>query len=226
MKKVFIIFFTAILVAGQSMAQVLIAPETRTIEGYVGEITDDQDTLELNSARVSILGSAKYVQTDASGNFSLEVPDSTVTLRVELFGYGNTEIEVADNTDAVVVMLDRHEGFMEDEGWLITVVGMSVVFGALILLFTLFKFLMPMLLGRTTKRKVEHSEAGIPAANMREGEMSGEVASAISAAIHLYFDELHDEESGILTIEKTVKSYSPWSSKIYVNYKMLRGSGR
>ncbi|MCF6358769.1 MAG: hypothetical protein L3J54_13285, partial [Draconibacterium sp.] len=45
--------------------------------------------------------------------------------------------------------------------------------------------------------------------------VEGNVTAAISLAIHLYFSELHDEESNIVTIKKVRKAYSPWSSKIY-----------
>jgi len=34
-------------------------------------------------------------------------------------------------------------------------------------------------------------------------------------AIHLYYSEIHDKESEILTIDKVSRTYSPWSSKIY-----------
>ena len=45
--------------------------------------------------------------------------------------------------------------------------------------------------------------------------IEGNVTAAISLALHMYFNELHDEESNIVTIKKVKKSYSPWSSKIY-----------
>lgn len=45
--------------------------------------------------------------------------------------------------------------------------------------------------------------------------IEGNVTAAISLALHLYFSELHDEESNIVTIKKVRKAYSPWSSKIY-----------
>lgn len=47
------------------------------------------------------------------------------------------------------------------------------------------------------------------------GNLSGEALAAISAAIHLYNEELHDEENTILTIVKVEKRYSPWSSKLH-----------
>lgn len=45
--------------------------------------------------------------------------------------------------------------------------------------------------------------------------LSGEVNAAISAAIHIYVSESHDQENTILTIDKVSRRYSPWSSKIY-----------
>jgi type III secretory pathway component EscV len=43
----------------------------------------------------------------------------------------------------------------------------------------------------------------------------GEVAAAIALALRMYMDEQHDFEKTALTIKKTIKPYSPWSSKIY-----------
>ena len=42
-----------------------------------------------------------------------------------------------------------------------------------------------------------------------------EVAAVISYALHLYQQDVHDYEQMILTIQKVVRPYSPWSSKIY-----------
>ncbi len=42
-----------------------------------------------------------------------------------------------------------------------------------------------------------------------------EIAVAISAAIHLFTQEVHDSENYVLTINRIQKPYSPWSSKIY-----------
>ena len=42
-----------------------------------------------------------------------------------------------------------------------------------------------------------------------------EVAAVISYALHLYQQDIHDYENMILTIQKVVRPYSPWSSKIY-----------
>ena len=39
--------------------------------------------------------------------------------------------------------------------------------------------------------------------------------AAIAMALYLYFNEMHDEESNVITIQRISKTYSPWSSKIY-----------
>ncbi|MEX0986935.1 MAG: OadG family protein [Bacteroidales bacterium] len=94
----------------------------------------------------------------------------------------------------------------------IAMVGYVVVFASLVLLFWLFNILPKLIYmnyGRKQKirgkSKTDKQELGIP----------GETTAAISLALHIMLSELHDEESGILTIKKVSKSYSPWSSKIY-----------
>lgn len=46
-------------------------------------------------------------------------------------------------------------------------------------------------------------------------DVNGEIAAAISTALHLYKNEFHDFENTVLTINKVSKTYSPWSSKLY-----------
>jgi len=108
-----------------------------------------------------------------------------------------------------------------DEIW-IMVLGYFIVFIVLTLLYIVFQNL-PILLRLPRKirsyiQKRKESLNLVPAdAKMKkeEQELSGELNAAISAAIHLYASEQHDEESAILTIEKVSRRYSPWSSKIY-----------
>lgn len=38
---------------------------------------------------------------------------------------------------------------------------------------------------------------------------------AIAMALHMYYDEVHDDESNVITIKRIERRYSPWSSKIY-----------
>ena len=97
-------------------------------------------------------------------------------------------------------------------GILIAIVGYSVVFSALLLLYLVFSKL-PLLL--SIKIRFNLRRDGKECAENVDLSVSGEVNAAISTALFLYFNELHDDESYNMTIHKVSKSYSPWSSKIY-----------
>jgi len=51
------------------------------------------------------------------------------------------------------------------------------------------------------------------------GKDNGEIPTtdivAIAMALHMYYDEVHDDESNVITIKHIERRYSPWSSKIY-----------
>jgi Na+-transporting methylmalonyl-CoA/oxaloacetate decarboxylase gamma subunit len=101
------------------------------------------------------------------------------------------------------------------EGYLILITGLLIVFSALLILVLFFKYGLPMLLYSykmiTKKRTIQIGKQ--PATNNEE--FTGEIAAAISAAVHLYLNDNHDTENAVLTIKQARKLYSPWSSKIY-----------
>ncbi|WP_320052431.1 OadG family transporter subunit [uncultured Acetobacteroides sp.] len=91
-----------------------------------------------------------------------------------------------------------------------------VVCVILILLSVLFKYIGKANINRAKKATLmEFEKQGIPATSMDEGEISGEALAAIAMALQLFETEKVDLDSTILTIEKTSRTYSPWSSKIY-----------
>ena len=92
----------------------------------------------------------------------------------------------------------------------IAVVGYLIVFLALLLLYSLFRIMPRLLYMKIRKKKVSAAEE-----RSDEEMISGEETAAIAMALQLYLDELHDEESDVMTIKKISKRYSPWSSKIY-----------
>jgi Na+-transporting methylmalonyl-CoA/oxaloacetate decarboxylase gamma subunit len=98
------------------------------------------------------------------------------------------------------------------ESIVIAVVGYLVVFTSLVLLFWLFNTIPKLIYSRKAKKQ---KEQGVASSETQKLGIEGETTAAISLALHLYFSEVHDEESGILTIKKVSKAYSPWSSKIY-----------
>ena len=98
------------------------------------------------------------------------------------------------------------------ESIVIAVVGYIVVFTSLVLLFWLFNTLPKLIYFKSVKKQ---KKKGVVSSETQKLGIEGETTAAISIALHLYFSEVHDEESGILTIKKVSKAYSPWSSKIY-----------
>ena len=91
-------------------------------------------------------------------------------------------------------------------------VGYMIVFTALISLYFVFQN-MPVLLNIITKRRLKNKSDREEVID--DITITGEVSAAISTALHLYFNEMHDDEKTVLTITKISKRYSPWSSKIY-----------
>jgi Na+-transporting methylmalonyl-CoA/oxaloacetate decarboxylase gamma subunit len=103
---------------------------------------------------------------------------------------------------------------------LIFITGYTVVFLCLLFLSLVFKSLPSILrLRGLIKSKLKKpgpaSETEQNNAEAKNGSLTGEEAAAISMALHLFLNEMHDEENRILTITKISKRYSPWNSKIY-----------
>ena len=99
-------------------------------------------------------------------------------------------------------------------------VGYMIVFAALIMLFFVFQYV-PVVLNLIAKWKAR--KKGEEEDVINDITITGEVSAAISTALHLYFNDLHDDEKTVLTITKISKRYSPWSSKIY---NVTRGLNR
>lgn len=97
------------------------------------------------------------------------------------------------------------------EGYTVAIVGYLIVFLALAALILIFTNI-PKLMKLSLRRKLQREGKTVKEESL---SIEGNVNAAIAMAIHMYFNELHDEESGVITIQKVKKSYSPWSSKIY-----------
>lgn len=101
-------------------------------------------------------------------------------------------------------------------GGAITIIAMSIVLAALIVLsvlFLCFGKISSALMGR--KKLQAHGITKEEAGDDHEDVDSGEVIAAIALAISQHLDQRHDIEDTILTIRRMKKAYSPWNSKIY-----------
>ncbi len=97
-------------------------------------------------------------------------------------------------------------------GLTIAIVGWLIVFAALILLVIVFTQV-PKIIYYNTRKKLKQKTKNTVSDD--EFHISGDVSAAISMALYMFFNEMHDEESNVITIKRVRKVYSPWSSKIY-----------
>lgn len=141
------------------------------------------------------------------------------------YGFANIKIDTV-STDRAAYMLynvpkkseeiAKHDSF----GVGLTVIAMGTVFFALVVIsIVLMGFARALHAAQSKKSKATVTNKQERKEIVQEfkagGNLSGESLAAISAAIHLYNDELHDEENTVLTIVKVEKRYSPWSSKVH-----------
>ncbi len=99
-------------------------------------------------------------------------------------------------------------------GITVAIVGFLIVFSSLTVLVIIFSRLPKLLNMRFNRNKLRRKKIE-EQVTQDDFVVEGNVTAAISLALHLYFNELHDEESNVVTIKKVKKAYSPWSSKIY-----------
>ncbi|PKP35238.1 MAG: hypothetical protein CVU00_03410 [Bacteroidetes bacterium HGW-Bacteroidetes-17] len=96
------------------------------------------------------------------------------------------------------------------EGIVITLVGYSIVFGALVILYFVFSTFSKILTIKVRERLRREGRHEI--ANLPNIDITGEETAAISMALYL-FNELHDLESNIITIKKISRTNSQWGAK-------------
>lgn len=100
----------------------------------------------------------------------------------------------------------------------LTAVAVSVVFLALVFIAIILSGSAKLIMGAEKRKenKEKKPKKGItPVAEGSSASTEEEVYAAIAAAIHLYNDELHDEEEGIITIQKVEREWTPWNAKYY-----------
>lgn len=105
-------------------------------------------------------------------------------------------------------------------GIYVTIISVGTVLFALIGLFFLI-WLFARIMVRSAQKKAALSKQKSIIVNdvvvpvSRDSVQNGEIIAAIALAIKLNTDEMHDNESDVITINKVARVYSPWSSKIH-----------
>ncbi|MBB6275181.1 OadG family transporter subunit [Porphyromonas circumdentaria] len=99
-------------------------------------------------------------------------------------------------------------------GGIMTITAMLVVFSGLLLLALCFTAIGRIAM-RLSARNKARAEGVKPAVKTSKGSVEEETFVAISMALIEATEEVHDEESGVLTIERNEASSSAWSMKAH-----------
>ncbi|MDL2251832.1 hypothetical protein LJC12_03170 [Odoribacter sp. OttesenSCG-928-J03] len=110
-------------------------------------------------------------------------------------------------TNMITLLADRA---LETGGYMISIVSILVVFASLAVLICIFTTIPKVLELKARRNMKKEGEAPVSEVNVEAN-----INVAIAMGLHMYFNELHDEESNIITIKSAPKQYSPWNSKIY-----------
>lgn len=93
-----------------------------------------------------------------------------------------------------------------------SLIGIIIVFVALVLLVFAFD-LTGKLSIRSSQKRME--KQGDVETTIAPSDMPASEIAAISMALYLFLDDVHDKESNVITIKRIQRRYSPWNSKIY-----------
>ena len=109
----------------------------------------------------------------------------------------------------------------------ITLLGFGIVFVVLCLLILLLvifgkvmtpKVRIPKAVRTPKDAKVEISDD----TEFHKVQLPANASAAIAMALHLYYSDVHDQDSHVITIKKVERRYSPWSAKIYGINNLVR----
>ena len=99
--------------------------------------------------------------------------------------------------------------------WVVTIGGFLIVITSLVILFCIFTGFSKLVNHDFKKAKKEKKANVAPNTSTAAGwKVDEDLAVVIGLALALSKD-VHDEESGFVTIKRVERRYSPWSSKIY-----------
>lgn len=160
-------------------------------------------------AQDSEMDSAKVVAT---------LPDGQVAVEGDWENSGENDIVEESPIAQKMTQAEKAKNAQENDSWggAITIIAMSIVILALVILSILFYGFGKISTFFLSKKKMEAKGAANHDDDHPHDEVdSGEVIAAISAALAEHFSGKHDVEDTVLTIRRLRKAYSPWNSKIY-----------
>lgn len=114
---------------------------------------------------------------------------------------------------------------------IVTFIGFLLVFAVLCLLVFLIQIFGTLMtrkiIIRRVKKPVDSEIVATSTDNDQHSDydeviLTADESAAIAMALHLYYADVHDEESHVMTIKTVERRYSPWSSKIHGLNNLIR----
>jgi sodium pump decarboxylase gamma subunit len=105
---------------------------------------------------------------------------------------------------------------IDPHGWTLTIISVSVVFSALIVLYFIYNFSGNLFSGKFKRKpRAPKASKGAPSGEVAaaiamalNAEAGGETEAAIATALHLYLSEsVHDLEPGFITLRRTPSAW-------------------
>jgi Na+-transporting methylmalonyl-CoA/oxaloacetate decarboxylase gamma subunit len=120
-----------------------------------------------------------------------------------------------------IAEMSRDEAFQQNDpsGWKLALVAIAVVFLSLVLITLIIKIFGKAMVARSVRREV--ASLGVKTqqqevnANPATISSNADDIAAIGLALRMFQDDLHIQESTVITINSVSRIYSPWSSKIH-----------
>lgn len=101
---------------------------------------------------------------------------------------------------------------VDGNAFTIFIIGFGVVFAALLIIYLIFSALSK-ILKINIKKSNSGAKSNVSATEVKT-DVNSEIYAAIAMALSLHFEDTHDEESMVLTINLNDRLNSQWSSKI------------
>lgn len=113
------------------------------------------------------------------------------------------------------IMLSAVREPIATHDWIVTIGGFFIVIISLVILFIIFRCFSKLINHDFKTARKEKKDQTAPSTSTVAGwKVNEDLAVVIGLALALS-KEVHDEESGLMTIKRIERRYSPWSSKIY-----------
>ncbi len=120
-------------------------------------------------------------------------------------------------TNETMAEVPRDEVFRRNDpvGYVMTLTAMGVVFLALVLIFLVLKVFGIVMVSRSTRKGAKSTGVPKQEAKVSAVGSNAEEIAAIGLALRMFQEDLHIQESTVITINRVGRIYSPWSSKIH-----------